>query len=79
MQKALIRHLRCILGLSQQELSKRVGVHQSVISRIESGETTPKKETEEKLLKVFSDGGISMQDIVLLQGVFASRKAKGEG
>jgi ribosome-binding protein aMBF1 (putative translation factor) len=39
-------------GLSQRELAKRARTAQSVIARIESGETSPAYETLERLLRV---------------------------
>jgi ribosome-binding protein aMBF1 (putative translation factor) len=39
-------------GLSQRELAKRARTAQSVIARIESGETSPVYETLERLLRV---------------------------
>ena len=36
-----VARLRMIRGLTQQELAKRVGTHQSSISRLESGEREP--------------------------------------
>jgi len=36
-----VARLRMIRGLTQQELSERVGTHQSSISRLESGEQEP--------------------------------------
>lgn len=76
MNKDLIKHLRIITNLSQQVLSEKVGVHQSVISRIESGETPLKPELEQKILSVFGAEGVSGQDIALLHSVFETRKMK---
>ncbi|PWW20223.1 helix-turn-helix protein [Cytobacillus oceanisediminis] len=77
MNVELIKYLRSITDLSQSELASKVGVHQSLISKIEKGIVPAQPETEFKIMQVFSDAGISTQDIVLLQGVFNNRRIKG--
>ena len=47
-----ILKLRIDKGLSQDELAERVGTKQSVISRIENGESEPRIETVKKIAKV---------------------------
>lgn len=77
MNKELIKHLRSIAGnLSQRDLAEKVGCDQSLISRIESGVTPLQPQMQFKILQVFSDNGISTQDVILLQGIFQSRKYK---
>ena len=44
-----ILKLRIDKGLSQEELAKRAGTKQSVISRIENGESEPRIETVKKM------------------------------
>lgn len=46
----IIREARVRHGLSQQRLARRVGSHQSAISRIEADEVSPSIETLELLL-----------------------------
>ena len=47
-----ILKLRIDKGLSQEELAKRAGTKQSVISRIENGESEPGIETVKKIARV---------------------------
>ena len=47
-----ILKLRIDKGLSQEELAKRAGTKQSVISRIENGESEPRIETVKKIATV---------------------------
>lgn len=74
--KELIKHLRSITNLSQIELAERVGVHQSLISKIENGSTPLQPEMEQKILSVFGSKGIGGQEVALLHSMFDSRKMK---
>src|ERR1041384_5541236 len=47
---ALLRQARTRARLSQRELARRAGTAQSVIARIERGQTSPTWETLERLL-----------------------------
>ena len=47
---ALLREARMRAGLSQRDLAKKAGTAQSVIARIERGQTSPTLETLERLL-----------------------------
>jgi len=47
---ALIREARTRAGLSQRQLAKRAGTAQSVVARIEGGQTSPTWDTLERLL-----------------------------
>ena len=46
--------LRLDEGLSQEELAARAGMRQSVISRIENGESEPRIETVKKIAKALN-------------------------
>jgi len=46
--------LRLDKGLSQEELAARAGMRQSVISRIENGESEPRIETVNKIAKALN-------------------------
>ena len=50
----LLRRARTRAGLSQRALAKRAGTAQSVIARIERGQTSPTWSTLERLLKAAS-------------------------
>lgn len=47
-----IRKLRIELGIDQKELAERIGVANSTISRLESGQKTPSRETTLKLANI---------------------------
>ena len=47
---SLVRYVRGKANLSQRELGRRAGVTQASIARIESGETSPRFETLDRLL-----------------------------
>jgi len=46
----LLRYARRAAGLSQRELARRSGIPQPAIARIESGRTSPRSDTVERLL-----------------------------
>jgi transcriptional regulator with XRE-family HTH domain len=48
---ALLREARTRAGLSQRQLAKRAGTAQSVVARIEGGQTSPTWDTLERLLR----------------------------
>ena len=45
-----VQHARRAAGFSQRELSRRTGVPQSAIARIERGQQVPRADTLERLL-----------------------------
>ncbi len=47
---ALLREARAASGLSQRELARRAGTSQSVVARIELGQSSPSWETLQRLL-----------------------------
>lgn len=51
---AMVRAARLALGLSQEELGRRVGVVASAISRYEAGTMEPPRETVNRLIKVLN-------------------------
>jgi transcriptional regulator with XRE-family HTH domain len=46
-----LRHARNRLGLTQEEVAERSGVHATEVSRIEGGKRDPKVSTVERLAK----------------------------
>lgn len=54
---SIIRELRKEKGISQQELAKLCGVHQTAVSQWEKGRTTPDRNSLQLLSKVF---GVSL-------------------
>jgi ribosome-binding protein aMBF1 (putative translation factor) len=55
---AKIRAGRAVLGWSQTELGKRIGITQRAIYRIEDGATVPRQLTRLRIEKAFNDAGI---------------------
>lgn len=51
----LIRATRTRCGLSQQRLARRVGTHQSAISRIEANEISPSVQTLDLLMQAMGE------------------------
>lgn len=51
----LIRTTRTRLGLSQARLARRVGTHQSAISRLEAEEISPSVETLELVMRAMGE------------------------
>jgi transcriptional regulator with XRE-family HTH domain len=51
----LIRATRKLRGLSQERLARRVGTHQSAISRLEADEVSPGIETLDLLLRAMGE------------------------
>lgn len=49
-----IKIVRSVFGLSQQQFSERVGIAQSVVSRVESGERQPTENFLEKITQELS-------------------------
>jgi transcriptional regulator with XRE-family HTH domain len=52
----LLRFYRAGQGLSQSELARKAGLNHSAISRLESGNRRPKRETIESLVKALKLG-----------------------
>jgi transcriptional regulator with XRE-family HTH domain len=75
MNTEILKLIRVIAGFSQAELAEKIGVHQSLISKIEAGTATLQPALERKIKQVFHDAGISEFDIALLSGIIhKSRK-----
>ncbi|MDM5249634.1 helix-turn-helix transcriptional regulator [Lysinibacillus sp. G4S2] len=69
MNKELIKHLRSITNLSQEELAERVGKHQSLISKIELGTAELTPQTQKAILNVFAEEGVGGLEIAVLNSV----------
>ena len=59
-QDAIVE-LRAVLGVSQEELAKILGVSFSSVNRWENGRTNPTKIAQVKLNKLFKDNSINME------------------
>lgn len=64
MQPLLLKYCRTFLGLTQKDLSELIGVHDSLISKIEAGAIPMQPDTERKLLEVFSEMGMDADSIL---------------
>ncbi|MDF2039862.1 helix-turn-helix transcriptional regulator [Cytobacillus oceanisediminis] len=76
MNNELLKHCRQLANLTQKELANRMGVHDSLISKLENGSAEVTTRTQDKLLQVFNDSGVTPNDIALLGQVFQNRKMK---
>lgn len=56
-----VKKFRKQAGMTQQELAKKMNVHQSAVSQWESGKTAPLKKTWKKLAKVL---GVTVDELV---------------
>jgi transcriptional regulator with XRE-family HTH domain len=74
MDTEVLKLIRLIAGFSQAELAEKIGVHQSLISKIEAGIATLQPATERKIKQVFHDEGITETDIALLLAIVQNRK-----
>ncbi|MFS0637899.1 helix-turn-helix domain-containing protein [Mesobacillus foraminis] len=74
MNKDLLKHVRQIAGFTQRELAGKVGVHHSLICKIEKGVIPVQPVTEQKIYKAFSEAGISEQEIASLYLFLEGRK-----
>lgn len=52
-----LQRIRKKIGISQEELAERVGVHRNHIGRIERGETNPSLPLIQKIAKVLKVSG----------------------
>ena len=58
---AEIRAGRAVLGWSQTELARRTAVTQRAIYCIEQNIVRPRKQTEERIIEVFTDAGLRFE------------------
>jgi len=59
---AKIRIVRGVLGWSQSELGKRVGLSQRAIHKLEQGETEPRRATFHSIEEIWKESGIDFDD-----------------
>lgn len=74
MNGELLKSLRQLVGYSQRDLAEKLGVHDSLICKIESGTVPIQKRTEDKVYQVLDTEGIRGQEIALLQSVLIAAK-----
>ena len=60
---AKVRSARAILGLSQDQFGRRIGLTQKSVHRIEQGSVDPKLQTLLKIELFWSDQGIAFEDL----------------
>ncbi|ASV69067.1 helix-turn-helix domain-containing protein [Cytobacillus kochii] len=68
MNRELLKQLRQLAGLSQKQLAKKVGVHESLISKIESGAFQMQPVLEHRIREVYYSCKITEKDIEFLTG-----------
>jgi len=73
MHPRLIKNMRLLTGFTQNEIGEKIGVHGSLISKIEKGTIQPTKETEVKLMNVFSEAGINIQIIYQINNLIKNK------
>lgn len=62
----MLRAIRKKLGISQEEMAKKLGCHQAAISRIERGTETPEWLLKFAVLsKMASEASFSWEDIIM--------------
>lgn len=54
------------MGISQKELGELAGISHSMISRIEAGIVPAQPETQETLVKIFTDAGIDTEILMII-------------
>lgn len=74
MNPKLLKHLRQLCNFTQAELAKEINVHQTLIGKLETGETPIHSRSEEKLKKVFATKGIRERELSLLADIFRMRE-----
>lgn len=67
MNRELLKQLRKLAGLSQKQLAKKVGVHESLICKIESGAFQMQPALRQKIKSVLRSAGITEKDINFLK------------
>jgi transcriptional regulator with XRE-family HTH domain len=60
---AKIRLARAVLGWSQTELGRRVGITQRAIHKLEQGETEPRRSTVRALEQIWREQNIEFEDL----------------
>ncbi|UAL53510.1 helix-turn-helix domain-containing protein [Metabacillus dongyingensis] len=82
MQKDVLRNVRLLAEMTQQQLAIKTGVHHTLLSKIESGKVPLQPVLEQKILKAVGEAGVSGNDITMIHSLFESRKmnsfAKGD-
>ena len=61
---AKVRLARAVLGWSQTELGRRVGLTQRAIHKLEQGETEPRRTTVRALEQIWREQNIEFEDLV---------------
>ncbi len=60
---AKVRSARAILGLSQDQFARRIGLTQKSVHRIEQGTVEPKLQTILKIQRFWTEQGIAFEDL----------------
>lgn len=73
MQTILIRYCRQLANMTQKQLAMRLNVHDSLVSKWESGVVPTTNDTEEKLMKVFIESGIDAEVIYQVNSIISKQ------
>lgn len=60
---AKVRAARAVLGLSQDQFAKQIGLTQKSIHRLEQGAVQPKRQTVLKIQRFWLDRGVSFESL----------------
>jgi transcriptional regulator with XRE-family HTH domain len=60
---AKVRLARAVLGWSQSELGRRIGLTQRAIHKLEQGETQPRRSTARALEEIWHEQDIKFEDL----------------
>ncbi len=60
---AKVRSARAVLGLSQDQFARRIGLTQKSVHRIEQGTVEPKLKTILKIQRFWSEQGIAFEEL----------------
>jgi DNA-binding XRE family transcriptional regulator len=60
---AKVRSARAVLGLSQDQFARRIGLTQKSVHRIEQGNVEPKLQTILKIQRFWSEQGIAFEEL----------------
>lgn len=74
MQGKLIAAARILLGMTQEELTKRSGISRQTLVSLERDSGNPTKGSEKKVIDVLASEGISFEDTPARLGLFLRKE-----
>lgn len=73
MNREFMKQARQIIGLTQSELAKKVGVHRSYINKLENGAIPITVEIEMQILHVLTIHGIGDKELAMITEILEAR------